>query len=138
MVKPDKAYKQWLLHLKERVRSAQIKAALKVNAELLALYWDIGKEILDKETNAGWGAKLVEQVAKDLSAEFPEVKGFSRRNLFYAKRFVDFWSKSELVQQAVALIETDTKVQQAVAQKQKKKLRIYSRHGLTYPLHIFF
>ena len=122
MAKPDKAYKQWLLQLKERVRSAQIKAALKVNAELLALYWDIGKEILDKETTAGWGDKLVEQVAKDLSAEFPEVKGFSRRNLFYAKRFVDFWSKSELVQQAVALIEKDRTVQQAVAQNPKKRL----------------
>jgi predicted nuclease of restriction endonuclease-like (RecB) superfamily len=130
MAKPDKAYKQWLLQLKERVRFAQIKAALKVNAELLALYWDIGKEILDKETNAGWGDKLVEQVAKDLSAEFPDVKGFSRRNLFYAKRFVDFWSKPELVQQAVALIETNRTVQQAVApivqqpvgQKRKKKL----------------
>ncbi len=130
MAKSDKAYKQWLLQLKERVRSAQIKAALKVNAELLALYWDIGNEILDKETNAGWGDKLVEQVAKDLSAEFPDVKGFSRRNLFYAKRFVDFWSKPELVQQAVALIETNRTVQQAVApivqqpvgQKPKKKL----------------
>ena len=115
MAKPDKSYKQWLQQLKERVRSAQIKAALKVNAELLALYWDIGKEILDKEINAGWGDKLVEQVAKDLSAEFPEVKGFSRRNLFYAKRFVDFWSKPELVQQAVALIETNRTVQQLVA-----------------------
>lgn len=115
MAKPDKSYKQWLQQLKERVRSAQIKAALKVNAELLALYWDIGKEILDKEINADWGDKLVEQVAKDLSAEFPEVKGFSRRNLFYAKRFVDFWSKPELVQQAVALIETNRTVQQLVA-----------------------
>lgn len=128
MKKPDKAYKQWLLQLKERVRSAQIKAVLKVNAELLALYWDIGKEILDKETNAGWGDKLVEQVAEDLSAEFPEVKGFSRRNLFYAKKLVDFWSKSELVQQPVALIEAKRKVQQpvapivqqAVGQKKKK------------------
>lgn len=122
MPSTNKAYINWLKQLKERVRSAQIKAALKVNAELLALYWDIGKEILDKETNAGWGDKLVEQLAKDLSAEFPEVKGFSRRNLFYAKKFVDFWSASELVQQAVALIKTDRTVQQAVAQKPQKKL----------------
>ena len=114
MAKPDKAYIYWLQQLKERVRSAQVKAALKVNAELLSLYWDIGREILDKETNAGWGDKLVEQVAKDLSAAFPDIKGFSRRNLFYAKRFVDFWSGSELVQQPVAL-KRKKKLPQAVA-----------------------
>lgn len=75
-MKLTKAYTTWLKQMKDRVRSAQIKAALKVNTELLNLYWDLGKEILDKEKHAAWGDQLAERIAKDLSKEFPEIKGF--------------------------------------------------------------
>ncbi len=105
MTKPDKAYKQWLLQLKERVRSAQIKASLKVNAELLNLYWDLGREIQEKEKQIKWGNKLIEQLSKDLLTEFPDMKGFSVTNLYYIKRWFLFYNHPEITgQQAVAQI----------------------------------
>lgn len=117
MVKPGKAYKHWLQQLKERVRSAQIKAALKVNAELLALYWDIGTEILDKEKLANWGDGWLYKLADDLSAEFPDIKGFSHTNLKYVRRWVSFYnSGTSIGQQLVARFEENVKRQQPVAQ----------------------
>ena len=97
----DKSYKQWLIELKGKIRSAQVKAAIAVNTELILFYWDLGKMISEKEQV--WGAKLVEQVAKDLQKEFPEMKGLSRRNLFNTQKFFQFY-EHQLVQQPVALI----------------------------------
>ena len=85
-------YKQWLTHLKSQIRSTQIKAAVKLNAELIGLYWQLGKEIVDKETKALWGDKLIPQLSKDLLAEFPEMKGFFRSNLYYIKKWYLFYS----------------------------------------------
>ena len=104
MAKPDKAYIHWLQQLKERVRTAQIKASLKVNAELLNLYWDLGREIQEKEKEINWGNKLIEQLSKDLLSEFPDMKGFSVTNLYYIKRWFLFYNSA------------DNKGQQAVAQ----------------------
>ncbi len=73
---PDN-YNEFLQALKERIRSSQIKAALSVNQELVFLYWQIGKDILNRQEQKGWGAKVIEKLAKDLKAEFPEMKGFS-------------------------------------------------------------
>ncbi|NOT50043.1 MAG: DUF1016 domain-containing protein [Chitinophagaceae bacterium] len=131
MAKPERAYIQWVQQLKERVRSAQMKAALNVNAELLALYWDIGTEILDKEKLANWGDGWLYKLADDLSAEFPDIKGFSHTNLKYIRRWVSFYNSSASIgQQVVAQLEENVKRQQPVAQllqqavglKQKKKL----------------
>jgi predicted nuclease of restriction endonuclease-like (RecB) superfamily len=119
MLKPTKTYINWLQQLKERVRSSQIKAALKVNAELLGLYWDLGKEIIDKEKNSEWGDKLIPQLSKDLLAEFPEIKGFSRSNLYYIRQWVVYYKNSKIVQQPVAQLETSEFIQQAVGQIEK-------------------
>ncbi len=102
----DKAYKVWLAGIKARVRNAQIKAAVKVNTELLDLYWWLGGDIVEKQKKSKWGDSLIEQLSKDLSEEFPNMKGFSRRNLMYVQKWFLFYSgkKNELVQQAVALI----------------------------------
>lgn len=102
----DKGYKDWLTDIKLRVRNAQIKAALSVNTELLKLYWSIGEDVAVKQKKAKWGEGLIDQLSKDLSAEFPDMKGFSRRNLMYVQKWYLFYSgeKSELVQQVVALI----------------------------------
>lgn len=116
MAKPAKAYLYWLQQLKERIRSAQIKAAVKVNVELLALYWDLGMEILDKEKTADWGDKWLYRLAADLSAEFPDIKGFSHTNLKYIRRWTYFYlTNMPIGQQPVAQLEQDTKRQQAVA-----------------------
>jgi hypothetical protein len=118
------AYIQWLSGVKNRIQSAQIKAALKVNAELIALYWELGSEISQKEKEAQWGDKLIPQLSKDLLGAFPEMKGFSRSNLYYIKKWFLFYSsKSQIVQQLVGQMhqfdsQPNEISQQLVAQKQ--------------------
>jgi len=103
--KQDKEYLIWLDNLKSRIRTTQIKAALSANSELIKLYWDIGKDIFEKQEIKSWGNSIVENLSKDLKSEFPNMKGFSRRNLFYMKKFYDFYkSDFEKVQQLVAQI----------------------------------
>jgi len=101
MAKLSKLYLSWLQQIKERIRSAQIKAAVRVNAELLNLYWQLGKEIIEKEKEAKWGNKLIEQLSKDLLKEFPEIKGFSRTNLFYIRKWYLFYNTTEIIPQLV-------------------------------------
>ena len=83
-------YKQWLAELKGKIRSTQIKAAIAVNSALIQFYWELGKMIAEKENV--WGDKLIEQVAKDLQSEFPDIKGLSKSNLKYCKRFYEFYA----------------------------------------------
>ena len=80
-------YRAFLTDLKARVRAAQLGAALSVNRELVLLYWSIGRDILDRQHQAGWGSKVIDQLARDLLREFPEMKGFSPRNLKYMRAF---------------------------------------------------
>ena len=94
-------YKQWIVELKGKIRSAQAKAAVSVNTELIQLYWELGKMIVAQENT--WGSKLIARVSKDLQAEFPDMKGLTRSNLFYCKQFYSFYN-NELVQQPVELI----------------------------------
>ncbi len=105
----DKQYKKWIVELKDKIRTTQIKAAMTVNRELLNLYWELGREICEKEQKANWGEGLIDQLARDLSAAFPGVKGFSQRNLFYIKRWYLFYNYSEKVPQVVAEIEDTSK-----------------------------
>jgi predicted nuclease of restriction endonuclease-like (RecB) superfamily len=101
----DSEYFEWLEKLKKRIKSSQIKAALSANKEIIELYWEIGKELYEKQENQGWGNSVVENLEKDLLAEFPDMKGFSRRNLFYMKGFYSFYKADfEKVQQLVAQI----------------------------------
>lgn len=101
----DKAYKVWLADIKARVRNAQIKAALSVNTELLKLYWSIGADVVVKQKKAKWGDGLIDQLSKDLSAEFPDMKGFSRSNLMYVRQWHLFYGKDKrFVQQLVGQI----------------------------------
>jgi predicted nuclease of restriction endonuclease-like (RecB) superfamily len=73
-------YDGFLEELKQRIRTAQVRAVLAVNRELVLLYWQIGREILERQDRAGWGAKIIESLAEDLHREFPDMKGFSRTN----------------------------------------------------------
>jgi hypothetical protein len=74
-------YAELLTELKERIRTAQVRAGLAVNRELVMLYWQIGRDILTRQHALGWGAGGVQQLADDLHREFPDMKGFSPRNL---------------------------------------------------------
>jgi len=87
----DKQYKKWVVELKDKIRTTQIKAAMTVNRELLNLYWELGREICEKQEKANWGEGLIDQLAKDLSVAFPGVKGFSRGNLFFIWRWYRFY-----------------------------------------------
>jgi predicted nuclease of restriction endonuclease-like (RecB) superfamily len=100
----DGDYKMWIVDLKGRIQSAQIKAALTVNSQLLELYWELGREICEKQKKARWGDGLIQQLAKDLSGAFPGMKGFSRTNLFYIKQWYLFYRAAGIVPQVVGLI----------------------------------
>ena len=100
---PD-GYDSWLFEVKARIRNAQTRAALAVNAELVLLYWQIGREILERQNQRGWGGKVVEKLSSDLKREFPEMKGFSSRNLKYMRAFASAWPEIEFVQEVLAQI----------------------------------
>ena len=95
-------YADWLTELKARIHAAQQRATLAVNRELVLLYWQIGRDILARQAEQGWGAKVIERLAHDLRAAFPDMKGFSPRNLKYMRAFAEAWPDAEFVQQAVA------------------------------------
>lgn len=80
-------YVEFLSKIKERIRNSQLKAAIAASRELIKLYWDLGKDIVEKQEKAGWGSKVLERVAKDLQNEFPGIEGFSRTNIFRMKAF---------------------------------------------------
>ena len=87
----DIEYKNWISELKLKVRSAQIKAAIAVNKELILFYWDLGKMLSDKIKTSNWGDKVLENVSKDLKVEFPDMKGFSVSNLKTCKLFYEYF-----------------------------------------------
>jgi predicted nuclease of restriction endonuclease-like (RecB) superfamily len=98
-------YAEFLEELKNRVRERQTRAILAVNAELIALYWDIGERIVEKQEQAHWGDAIVERLIKDLQAHTPGVNGFSKTNVFFMRRlYLTYRHESELVQQAVKQI----------------------------------
>jgi predicted nuclease of restriction endonuclease-like (RecB) superfamily len=84
-------YAQLLETLKERVRSTQVRAARAANTELLRLYWSIGRDILDRQDHAGWGGKVIDRLAGDLRDAFPDLRGFSVRNLHYMRAVAAAW-----------------------------------------------
>lgn len=90
-------YKNFITSLKEKIHLAQIKGTIAVNKELIKLYWDIGKDIVEKQDQEGWGSKILEKVAQDLQNEFPGVEGFSRRNMFRMKSFYQAYEKVPLM-----------------------------------------
>src|SRR5437773_7876222 len=97
-------YDDFLHDLKERIRVAQVRAALAVNRELVLLYWQIGRDILARQQQQGWGAKVIDRLAHDLRREFPDLKGFSKRNLTYMRAFAEAWPDEQFVQQVAAQI----------------------------------
>jgi predicted nuclease of restriction endonuclease-like (RecB) superfamily len=98
----DDNYSELLDGLKQRIRTAQVRAALAVNQELILLYWQIGREILERQQQESWGSKVIQRLAKDLKREFPDIKGFSPRNLKYMRTFAESWPDEQIVQRSVA------------------------------------
>jgi len=110
-MKKDNEYKQWIVEVKQKIRSTQIKAAIAVNTALIEFYWDLGKMIAERQTAYGTG--FIPQLSKDLQDEFPEMKGLSVRNLASCREFYQFYNSS-ILQQPVAKLQ--------IADKQDNKL----------------
>jgi predicted nuclease of restriction endonuclease-like (RecB) superfamily len=101
--KGNTEYKNWIKDIKFKIHVARTKVALTINSQLLELYWEIGKDISERQKVFDWGTKFIEQVAVDLKHEFPEIKGFSRRNLYAMRQWYEFYSqKYQFVPQSVA------------------------------------
>lgn len=113
-------YSELLQKLKEKIKTAQQRAILAVNNELLSVYWEIGNAIAEQEQQAGWGGKIVDKLAADLKAEFSEIKGLSPRNLRYMRDFA--LAYPAFLQQAAAKIELPENKQNAILQQAAAKL----------------
>jgi len=98
-------YSGLLAEIKTRIRKAQSRASLSANAEMIAMYWDIGRMIHQRQQMEGWGAGIIPRLAADLKNELPEVKGFSERNIGYMIRFAREYGASLILQQPVAKLD---------------------------------
>jgi hypothetical protein len=96
-------YKTWLTELKQQFLQAQLKATVQVNSTLLEFYWRLGANIVEKQKDSVWGEGFLTQLSADLMAEFPDVKGFSKRNLEQIRKWYRFWSANPAIaKQAVS------------------------------------
>jgi predicted nuclease of restriction endonuclease-like (RecB) superfamily len=95
-------YKEWIKELKSRLRESQLKASIAVNEELLNFYWSLGSDIVNKQKNSSWGDGLLTQLSKDLMEEFPDMKGFSKRNLEQIRKWYRFWLSISTITKQVA------------------------------------
>ena len=99
-------YKDWLQDLKGKIQQSQIKAAIQVNSELLRLYWQIGKDIVEKQAQAKWGDGFLQTLSADLCKEFPTMKGFSYRNLKSIRQWYLFYNQLDIIgKQLVSQLE---------------------------------
>lgn len=97
-------YQSTLTNLKERIANERLRVTLSANAAMVLLYWDIGQTILNRQDQQGWGAKIIDRLSEDLKEAFPEMNGFSPRNLKYMRTFAQEWPDREIVQRTVAQI----------------------------------
>jgi hypothetical protein len=114
-------YKAWLEDIKSNIKNALVRASLKANSELIMLYWNLGKSIINKQSKSLWGDGLIKQLSKDLSSEFPEIKGFSERNLSYIKQWFKYYNdKISILQQPVAKLELESISQKLIEFKERQ------------------
>jgi predicted nuclease of restriction endonuclease-like (RecB) superfamily len=99
-------YKEWLGDLKRRIKQSQIKASVRVNTEMLELYWGIGADIVERQAESKWGSGVIRQLSKDIKSEFPNLQGFSEQNLRSMRRFYQFYGKDSIQQQVVVELKS--------------------------------
>jgi glutamate formiminotransferase len=98
-------FSAWITALKAKIRTARNKLAFSINSQILELYWEIGREIAEKQQNSQWGSSFIEQIAQELKQEFPDITGFSRRNVYAILQWYKFYSaKYPFVPHGVAQI----------------------------------
>lgn len=121
-----------MAQLKEQIQTAQVRAAVSVNQRLVLLYWWIGKEILGRQNELGWGSKVIDQLANDLRQAFPQMQGFSTRNLKYMRAFAEAWPDEAIVQQAVAQIPWGHNVRLLDLVKSPEERLWYARQAIEH------
>lgn len=104
------AYLKFIEEVKSEIQKKRISVVLNANSSMICLYWDIGRGILKKQEEEGWGAKIIDRMAKDLKEAFPEMSGFSPRNIKYMRKFAESWPDFEIVQRVVAQIPWRTNI----------------------------
>lgn len=129
---PPDGYADWLTDLKSRIHSAQQRAALAVNRELVLLYWEIGQDILTRQAVQGWGSKVIERLAHDLRTAFPDMKGFSRANLMYMRAFAEAWPDAAIVQQAVGQLPWGHNLVLLTRLKDREQRLAYAQSAITH------
>lgn len=130
LTEPPQGYADWLTSLKSKIDGAQQRSSLSVNKELILLYWQIGSDIITRQAEQGWGAKVIERLAHDLGNAFPEMKGFSSRNLKYMCAFAQAWPEAEFVQQAVAQLPWGHNLVLLTKLKSKKDRLAYAQKAI--------
>ena len=94
-------YREFIDSIKENIKTQHTRVLLQANREIICLYWQIGKAITQKQVEEGWGTKVIDRISHDLRHTFPEMKGFSPRNIKYMKKFACIWQDESIVQQVV-------------------------------------
>ena len=127
-VRKDASYREWLLEIKKRYKSAQIKAAVRVNSEQLLFNWQLGRDLVLRRAEEKWGKGVVEQLSLDLQDAFPDVKGFSARNLWFMKQWYSFYSTRPETEELIQILNNTIQISneilnQATSEKQSQKLK---------------
>ena len=104
------AYLKFIEEVKSEIQKQRISVVLNANSSMTCLYWNIGRGILKKQEEEGWGTKIIDRMAKDLKDAFPEMSGFSPRNIKYMRKFAESWPDFEIVQRVVAQIPWRTNI----------------------------
>jgi len=125
-------YPAFLADLKQRIRNARLQASLSVNRELVVLYWSIGRDILIRQQNQGWGAKVIDRLAADLRRAFPEMTGFSARSLKYMRAFAEAWPQEQIVQQVAAQLPWGHNMHLLDATNTSAEREWYARQAIEY------
>jgi len=125
-------YAELLDELTSNIANARVKAVLATNAAMVFLYWNIGKRILDKQQNEGWGARIIDRLSLDLKKAFPDMKGFSPRNLKYMRAFASAWPNTQIVQEVLAQLPWYHNITLLEKLKDEKERLWYARKAYEY------
>jgi predicted nuclease of restriction endonuclease-like (RecB) superfamily len=128
---PAKTYKAFFAEVKARIEEAQLKTLMAANAQMLLLYWHMGNYILEHQQAKGWGAKIIDHLSADLKKTFPQLKGFSPRNLLYMKQFAEAYPISVL--QHLIQLEKELKSMKPISQQAVAKLLTIAGDEATGP-----
>ena len=106
----DEAYFRFIEEIKNEIKNRRISVVLSANSSMICMYWNIGRAVLEKQNQQGWGTKVIDRMAKDLKEAFPEMSGFSPRNIKYMRKFADCWKDYSIVQRVVAQLPWRTNI----------------------------